>query len=77
MLISMTTVLLLHSELTEHHMLRGNLRFQVSVYENEPTSIIAFALCSREYAHELKQLVDERKKNNGITESMISVQQQM
>ena len=57
-------------------MLRGNLRFPVSVYENEPTSIIAFALCSREYAHELKLLVDERKKGNGITESMVSIQQQ-
>lgn len=60
------------SETTEHHMLRGKLRFQISVYENEPTSIIAFALCSREYAHELKLLVDEARRT-GLTESVISV----
>lgn len=58
---------ILSSDLTEHHLIRGNLRFHLSVYENEPTSIIAFALCSREYANELKFLLDEKKK--GMTES--------
>ena len=32
----------------------------VAVYENEPTSIIAFALTSRQYAEEL-QALEERK----------------
>ena len=62
----------LSSEPTEHHLLRGRLRFQVSVYENEPTSIIAFALCSREYAHELKLLLDEERRV-GLSESVASV----
>lgn len=59
------------SDSTEHHLIRGSLRFHVSVYENEPTSIIAFALCSREYANELKLLLDERRR--GITESTTQV----
>ena len=52
--------------------MRGSLKFQISVYENEPTSIIAYALCSREYAQELKLLVDEGRKI-GITESTVSL----
>jgi hypothetical protein len=32
----------------------------VAIYEKEPTSIIAFALTSREYAEELQTLLDRK-----------------
>jgi len=41
------------SKLNEHHTLRGALKIPVAIYEKEPSSVIAFALSSREYAREL------------------------
>ena len=44
----------------------------VAVYEKEPTSIIAFALTSREYAEELQALRERKSATNGGLETKIT-----
>ena len=46
-------------EYHEHHKMQGHTTVPVAIYEKEPTSIIAYALSSREYAAELKVLTDK------------------
>lgn len=44
---------------SEHHSMQSVVTVPVSIYEKEPTSIIAFALSSRVYLYKLK-LLQER-----------------
>ena len=49
-------------ELNEHHNMHKSVKIPIAVYEKEPTSIIAYALSSREYAQELKSLMERSAK---------------
>ena len=44
----------------------------VAVYEKEPTSIIAFALTSRQYSEELQALLERKSVVNGIVENRVT-----
>lgn len=47
-------------ELNEHHNMHKSLKIPIAIYEKEPTSLIAYALSSREYAQEYWAMVDRR-----------------
>lgn len=49
---------------SEHHTMYRSASLPVAIYEKEPTSIIAFALTSREYAEELHALVERKMATN-------------
>ena len=48
-------------ELNEHHNMHKSLKIPIAIYEKEPTSLIAYALSSREYAQEYWALVEQRQ----------------
>ena len=47
-------------DLNEHHNMHKSLKIPIAIYEKEPTSLIAYALSSREYAQEYWALVERR-----------------
>jgi 1-phosphatidylinositol-3-phosphate 5-kinase len=47
-------------DLNEHHNMHRSLKIPIAIYEKEPTSLIAYALSSREYAQEFWALVERR-----------------
>ena len=46
-------------EFNEHHTMHSHTTLPIAIYEKEPTSIIAYALASREYTLKLVQLKDK------------------
>ena len=52
-------------ELNEHHNMHKSLKIPIAIYEKEPTSLIAYALSSREYAQEYWAMI-ERRRNTAI-----------
>jgi hypothetical protein len=48
-------------ELNEHHNMHKSLKIPIAIYEKEPTSLIAYALSSREYAQEYWAMIERRR----------------
>lgn len=52
-------------ELNEHHTMHRHTILPIAIYEKEHTSIIAYALGSRDYAARLKSLMTDQKHSVG------------
>ena len=59
-------------ELNEHHNMHKSLKIPIAIYEKEPTSLIAYALSSREYAQEYWALVERKPSTLQQPEKLIS-----
>ena len=59
-------------DLNEHHNMHRSLKIPIAIYEKEPTSLIAYALSSREYAQEYWALVERRPVILQPTERLLS-----
>ena len=58
-------------DLNEHHNMHKSLKIPIAIYEKEPTSLIAYALSSREYAQEYWSLV-ERRHTTGAHSALLT-----
>ena len=50
-------------DLNEHHNMHKSLKIPIAIYEKEPTSLIAYALSSREYAQEYWAMIEKRRNS--------------